>query len=175
MVLRHKKAQRRTGHPVQPGVASLGTCLVVPHRARVTNPSQDVRRQVKVARSERGWTQKDLAREARVSRGSVQNLETGMKLDETTEAKIEAALGKPPGWLDDLRAQRAPVPEQAAAEPEIIDVATATLADLQREYVHFMELLSPAEMERLYRLCELYHHLQVRINRRSEGGERSHA
>lgn len=61
------------------------------------------------------------------------------------------------------------------ADPPIVDYATATLADLQREYTHFMELLPPTEMDRLYRLCQLYHELQVRMSRQSEGGAQAHA
>lgn len=172
MVLRHKNAQRGPTGPPNHGQRVLAHGTSVPQRSRVTNPSRDVRRQVKVARSERGWTQTELAKAAKVSRGSVQNLENGMRLDESTEAKIESALGKPAGWLDQLRASAASSSEDAP--PPLIDPDSATLADLQREYVHFMSVLSPPDMARLYRLCELYHQLQVRIAGH-ERGERSHA
>jgi transcriptional regulator with XRE-family HTH domain len=129
---------------------------------------------VKSARGQRGWTQRDLAQSAKVSRGSVQNLENGMKLDEATEAKIEAALGRSAGWLDQLRAGREVQPTRVSPPPPIVDPAEATLADLQREYSHFMTLLNPAEMDRLYHLNEMYHQLQVRLYDQ-EGCERSHA
>lgn len=97
-----------------------------------------------------------------------------------TRGSIEAAVtrGERPTSRTDEPSEGGPLvgPDlNPSGAPQIIDPATATLADLHGEYVHFMELLPPAEMDRLYALCELYHHLQLRISRQSEGGERPHA
>lgn len=174
MSTRHKEAHRGSTGPPSLKASTLARRTVVHHRARVTNPSQDVRRQVKAARSRRGWTQRDLAKAAKVSRGSIQNLETGMKLDETTESKIEEALGKPTGWLDQLRAgHESEVPP--TSPPPQVDPSSATLADLQAEYVHFMQVLTPTDMERLYRLVEMYHQLQLRVASSTQGGDQAHA
>jgi transcriptional regulator with XRE-family HTH domain len=138
----------------------------------VTEPSQDVRRQVKAARSALDLTQMDLARKARVSRGSVQNLENGITLDVTTESKIEKALGKPVGWLDQIRGRGGA--RTTTPPPAEVDPSRATLSDLQREYTHFMGLLDAAEMQRLFRLLEIYHRLQLQETA-GQNGERSHA
>ncbi|MGB3443832.1 MAG: helix-turn-helix transcriptional regulator [Actinophytocola sp.] len=126
----------------------------------MTQPSQDVRRQVKAARGERDWTQKQLAQVARVSRGSVQNLENGIRLDQTTEAKIEGALGKPTGWLDSIRSGRVEddaAPTRTAMEmPARVDPARATPGDLRRELAWWSRRLNSREdFERLNYLLDL--------------------
>jgi transcriptional regulator with XRE-family HTH domain len=158
MLTRHKEAQRSTARPLGHGQSHLAPCVAVPNIARVTQPSQDVRRQVKAARGERDWTQKQLAHAARVSRGSVQNLENGMRLDQTTEAKIEQALGKAAGWLDDIRAGRGTdMPERSSATPpERVALEHATPGDLRRELRWWHQRLnSPEDFERLNYLLDL--------------------
>lgn len=143
----------------------MAPCSVVPNHARVTNPSLDVRRQVKAARSQRGWTQRELAAAAKVSRGSVQSLENGMRLDEKTEAKIEVALGWPVGRLDQYRSG-ASSDERAAssAPPPRIDAATGTVGDLRRELAYFHRRFrdNPADYDRLLDLLDLYAELSSR-------------
>lgn len=80
------------------------------------NPGQDVRRHVRAAREEHGWSQIGLARAARVSRGTVQNLENGLRLSEGKESRIEKALGWKIGSLDRIRNGDEPV----LAEDEIV-------------------------------------------------------
>ncbi len=77
------------------------------------SPGQSVRRHVRSAREERRWSQIDLAREAGVSRGTVQNLENGIRLSEGKEAKIERALGWKIGSLDRIRSGGDPVPDDS--------------------------------------------------------------
>lgn len=73
------------------------------------NAGQEVRRHVRAAREECGWSQIGLARAARVSRGTVQNLENGLRLSEGKESKIEKALGWKIGSLDRIRNGDEPV------------------------------------------------------------------
>lgn len=73
------------------------------NRACMSNGGQNVRRHVRAAREDREWSQYDLAQAARVSRGTVQNLENGLRLSEGKEAKIEKALGWKIGTLDRIR------------------------------------------------------------------------
>lgn len=157
MSLRHKQAEVSTTRPHNHGQSRLASRATLPNIARVTQPSQDVRRQVKVARSALDLTQQQLARKARVSRGTIQNLENGIRLDEATEAKIEAALGKPVGWLDDLRAGRTAT--VGTAEPTSrADPAPGTVGHLRRELAYFHGRLreSPEDYQRLLALLDLY-------------------
>ncbi|MBB3666386.1 MULTISPECIES: helix-turn-helix domain-containing protein [Prauserella salsuginis group] len=64
---------------------------------------QGVRRYVRAAREEHDWSQIGLAKAARVSRGTVQNLENGLRLSEGKESRIEKALGWKLGSLDRIR------------------------------------------------------------------------
>lgn len=94
---------------------------------------------------------------AAVATTNVGKLERGEYVSPTTIKAIARALNLPSEMVAPF------IDEPAAAPAPSIDPATATLADLQREFSHFMTLLNPAQMERLYRLCELYHQLQVRM------------
>lgn len=76
---------------------------------------QRVRRHVRAERELRGWNQIELAREAGVSRGTVQRLEDGVHLSEGKESKIEAALGWEVGSLDSIRADGKPIPADSGA------------------------------------------------------------
>lgn len=132
------------------------------------SPRSTVRRQVRAEREKRGWSQMDLATNAGVSRGTIANLERGMHLTEGKEAKIEAALGKPVGWLDDIRAGR---PSEAiefsrssGAPPARVEPATGTIGDLRRELAYFHRRLrdNPDDFQRLLDLLDLYAALQDR-------------
>lgn len=98
-----------------------------------------------------------MAKLAAVATTNVGKLERGEYVSSTTVKAVARALDLPTEMV-------APFLDEPAATPApSVDPATATLADLQGEFTHFMSLLSPSDMERLYRLCELYHQLQVRI------------
>jgi transcriptional regulator with XRE-family HTH domain len=128
-----------------------------------------VRRQVRAERESRGWSQSDLARAAGVSRGTIANLERGMRLTEGKEAKIETALGKSVGWLDDLRSGRvsesvdfgdATVPARSTP----VDPETGTLRDLWQElrYFHTRFRETPEDYIRLLALLDLSDRLEQR-------------
>jgi transcriptional regulator with XRE-family HTH domain len=173
MSILHTEAQRSTARPFNHGQSNLAPCATVPNIARVTQPSQDVRRQVKAARGERDWTQKDLAQAARVSRGSVQNLENGIRLDETTEAKIARALGKPADWLDTIRTGRGEGEVHPPAQPGArFDPETGTVGDLRRELAYFHRRFreTPEDYGRLLDLLDLYYRLELPDSTDTQGG-----
>lgn len=151
-----------------------------------TDSPQTLRWWMDERRGELALTWQQVADLAGVSTETLYRAAAGRAMRTKTKKAIERALQWRAGSIDAVAAGGQPRPIAGASSPPsqptsstgappIIDFATANLGDLQREYVHFMELLPPAEMDRLYALCELYHHLQLRINRQSEGGERSHA
>lgn len=87
------------------------------HCAHMDASGLRVRRQVRAAREIRGWRQVDLAREAGVGRRTVQRLEDGERLGEGKESKIEAALDWQIGSLDEIRADRQPIPVPTQETP----------------------------------------------------------
>lgn len=145
----------------------LADCTGMRQRAPMDSdsPRSTVRRQVRAERERRHWTQADLAVAAGVSRGTIANLEKGLHLTEGKESKVEAALGKPVGWLDDLRAGRV-VAEAVdvndhAGIAERVDPTTGTVGDLRRElkYFHGRFRDSPEDYDRLMDLLDLYYRL----------------
>lgn len=97
----------------------LPTRMPVRDRAPVGISGQRVRTYVRAERRRRAWTQEDLGRISRTSRGSVQNLERGVTLDEGTEALIEEALGWRVGSLARVRNGEEPTPlTEPEPEPE---------------------------------------------------------
>lgn len=84
----------------------------------MSKPVQEFVRQVIAARTRRGWTQKDLAREAGVGRSSVQTLERGLSLSVSKESRIEEALGWKLGSLDRIRNGEEPLLRDAYDIPE---------------------------------------------------------
>lgn len=120
---------------------------------------------MRAEREQRGWTQADLAKAAGVSRGTIANLERGMHLTEGKEAKVEAALGKPVGWLDDLRTGRVTeaVDFSPVSTPERADPATGTIGDLRREFAYFHRRFrdTPEDYDRVLDLLDLYHRLRL--------------
>lgn len=163
MALLHREHQRSPSVPRPAAAVRLAACSPMGHRAHMDSdsPRSTVRRQVRAERERRGWSQTDLATSAGVSRGTVANLEGGMHLTEGKEAKIETALGKPVGWLDDIRAGRTAeavdfgdVPTE---EPARGDPATATWGDLRREIKWWHERLrdTPEDYQRLLYLLDL--------------------
>jgi transcriptional regulator with XRE-family HTH domain len=125
------------------------------------SPRSAVRRQVRAERERRGWSQSDLATAAGVSRGTIANLESGMHLTEGKEAKIESALGKPVGWLDDIRSGRTPeavdFDEPPREEPARGGPGGATWGDLRRELAWWHGRLrdTPQDYQRLLYLLDL--------------------
>lgn len=126
------------------------------------SPRSAVRRHVRAERERRDWTQSDLATAAGVSRGTVANLERGIRLTEGKESKIETALGKPVGWLDGLRAGHTEIDDSddaLDATPARVDPDTGTLGDLQREMAYFRYKFrdTPEDFSRLMDLVDLFH------------------
>lgn len=137
------------------------------------SPRSAVRRHVRAERERRDWTQSDLATAAGVSRGTVANLERGIRLTEGKESKIETALGKPVGWLDSLRAGHAEIDNSDDA-PEAaprVDPDTGTLGDLQRELAYFRYKFrdTPEDFSRLMDLVDLFHRVMPPASS-TEGG-----
>lgn len=145
----------------------LSGCAPVGHRAHMDSdsPRSTVRRHVRAEREQRGWSQSDLAKAAGVSRGTIANLESGMHLTEGKEAKIETALGKPIGWLDDIRAGRVtatadfnePTPDTPPTETRA-DPPPGPVRQLRVELAYFHGRLrdTPEDYTRLLDLLDLY-------------------
>jgi transcriptional regulator with XRE-family HTH domain len=75
-------------------VASMKAMLDALESTRSTPPRRDVGRVVKRLREKRGWSQSQLAREAKVSQGLVSMLEAGQHTPTAlTILKLAVALG----------------------------------------------------------------------------------
>lgn len=162
MTLLHREHHRSLPVPTTRPRTRLSGCAPLSQREHMDSdsPRSSVRRHVRAERERRGWTQTDLAVAAGVSRGSVANLEGGTRLTEGKESKIEAALGKPVGWLDSLRNGSA---GEATVEPLPQPPALDALGMVPAEIVYFGERLkdTPEDLPRLLRLLELYHQMKV--------------
>lgn len=180
MTLLHSEHHQSLSVPRYVEVPRLAACTEVRQRDRMDSdsPRSTVRRQVRAEREQRGWSQSDLATAAGVSRGTIANLERGMHLTEGKEAKVEAALGKPVGWLDDIRAGRvteAVVFADHGEQPAVsrADPETGTVGDLRRElkYFHGRFRDSPEDYGRLLDLLDLYYQLGHPANSTQGGAD----
>jgi transcriptional regulator with XRE-family HTH domain len=179
MDLLHREHHRSPSVLKLAGGTRLAACAPLSQRVHMESdsPRSAVRRQVRAERERRGWTQTDLAAAAGVSRGSIANLERGTHLTEGTEARIETALGKPIGWLDELRGGRTPETvdfgEQSLQDGVPVDPATGTVGDIRREIAYFHGRFrdSPTDYERLLALVDLAVRLELGAPHTESGSE----
>lgn len=163
MTLLHTDTHRSPSVRTPAVAVRLAACAPMGQRAHMDSdsPRSMVRRQVRAERERRGWSQSDLATAAGVSRGTIANLERGMHLTEGKEAKIESALGKHVGWLDDIRGGRkteaVDFDEPSPAESTPAEPGAATWGDLRRELAWWHGRLrdTPEDYQRLLYLLDL--------------------
>lgn len=132
MNTRPNDAQRRPRGRYDASRPPLRLRSVVRDCAVMDRAGQRVRRHIRAARELRGWNQIDLAREADVSRGTIQRLEDGVRLSEGKESKIESALRWRLGSLDAIREGGEPTPILAAAKPLATLTEAAAFAEAER-------------------------------------------
>jgi transcriptional regulator with XRE-family HTH domain len=177
--MRHWAYRRRHAYGHRP-VLRLDTTR--PPRNTEQVASRDLKRladAVVQRRAELGLSQEEFAERAGTGddRLPIKTLQRVELQKATPRAATLGAIDRAAGWPTGrartlLDGDQAPAGTATPMAP--IDKSTATLADLHREYVYFAKTLAPEDMERLYRLVELYHELQLRFTAQ-EGGGHSHA
>jgi hypothetical protein len=176
------------------GARGIVVCTAMHDNAPVPLPQvttsdypEDARQRLGVAvtraREGGGWKRrKDLADRANISLRSLVKLEQGKP--GVGRLVLEAVGRTLPDWTEDTPRSildGGPIPsggEEAQPADQLdrpkYDFSNATLADLHREYTYFAKKLSTEDMDRLYRLVEMYFDLQIRFTAQ-EGGGRSSA
>lgn len=121
----------------------------------------NVRRYIRAARNQRGWTQAELAGAAHLTRNTVIAIEGGTRVSEDSETAVEVALGLPVGSVE--RARRGmpvtlpngdaftPIPDAAqdpASEPGItLDDVRKRLEALQEEHSELLAMIGRLERQ----------------------------
>lgn len=85
---------------------------------------------IREVRKERGWSQKQLAEKVGIAQASISGLETSESYGTTYVARLAAALGVSPLWLETGKGPREPVAGEGAPT-SLLELRAETAAELK--------------------------------------------